>query len=41
MSTGGVGMNDTNCNSRYSVLLVLLFTNHVFNILEVEIALIC
>ena len=36
-STRGVHMSDTNCDSRYLVLVSLLATNQVRNVFEVEI----
>ena len=39
MLGGGVHMSNTNCNSRYLVLVRLLVTNQVCNIFEVEIVL--
>ena len=37
---GDVHMSDSNCGSRYSILVRLLVTKHVCNVFEVEIVLI-
>jgi hypothetical protein len=37
MSPRGIPISEINCNSRYSVLVRLMVTNHVCNVFDVQI----